>query len=117
LAELEQSFSDLIFNSRYTQARPLQPALSYKVSVHALDHPGIVYNLARFFSERNLNIENLSTESYSAPHTGTKMFAVELKLNIPEDIAINKLRDAFIEHCDALNLDASFEPEHRQSYK
>lgn len=113
LSELEQGFTDLIFNSKYTQPKQQQPALSYKVNVHAIDHPGIVHNLARFFSERNINIEDLNTESYAAPHTGSKMFTVELKLSIPEGFSISQLRDAFIEHCDALNLDASLEPELR----
>ncbi len=112
ISEFEQSFSDLILSSKYTQPKQ-QGGLPYKVNVHALDHQGIVHNLARFFSERNINIEDLNTNSYAAPHTGSKMFAVDLKLNIPENISVRQLREAFIEHCDNLNLDASFEPASR----
>lgn len=107
---LEEEFSDLVITCKYTQ--PKQPAkgLSYKVNVVALDHQGIVNKLAHFFSEKNINIENLSTQSYAAPHTGSKMFAVEMTLTVPENISISQLRDAFIQHCDDMNLDASFEP-------
>lgn len=111
LSEPKPDFSDLVFNTKYTQPRQQQPSLIYKVNVLALDHQGIVHNLARFFSERNINIEDLNTSSYAAPHTGSKMFSVKLKLSIPETVSITQLRDAFIEHCDSLNLDASFEPE------
>jgi glycine cleavage system transcriptional repressor len=113
IPELEKNFSDLIFSSKFTQPRQHQPSLSYTANVHALDHQGIIHNLAQFFSDRNINIENLNTSSYAAPHTGSKMFSVDLKLSIPESISINQLREAFIEHCDSLNLDASFEPESR----
>jgi len=110
IPEFEKKFSDLIFSSKYTQTRQLQPGLAYKVTVHALDHQGIVHNLASFFSERNINIEDLNTNSYAAPHTGSKMFTVDMVLNIPEQHSISQLRDAFIGHCDNLNLDASLEP-------
>lgn len=108
-SEIENKFSDLIINTKYTQARQIESSLSYKVKILALDHQGIVHNLARFFSERDINIEDLHTKSYPAPHTGSKMFAVELRINIPNETSISRLRDAFIEHCDNLNLDASFE--------
>lgn len=113
IPELENNFTDLTISSKYTQPRQLQPSLSYNVNIHALDHQGIVHNLARFFSDRNINIEDLNTSSYAAPHTGSKMFSVDLKISIPENSSISKIRDAFIEHCDNLNLDASFEPESR----
>ncbi|MDH5518382.1 MAG: glycine cleavage system protein R [Gammaproteobacteria bacterium] len=110
IPELEQEFSDLVFNSKYTERKARHSGLSYKVKIHALDHQGIVHHLARFFSARNINIEELSTSSYAAPHTGSKMFTVDLKLYIPEGTSLSQLRDAFIQHCDDLNLDASFEP-------
>lgn len=113
-SDIEKKFTDLTFSSKYTHPKQLQPSLSYTVNVHALDHQGIVHNLARFFSDRNINIENLNTNSYAAPHTGSKMFSVDLSLSIPENTSIIQLREAFIEHCDDLNLDASFEPESRK---
>ena len=111
--ELEKKFTALTFTTKLTKPRHQASCLTYKVNVHALDHQGIVHNLARFFSERNINIEDLNTNSYAAPHTGSKMFSVDMTLSIPENTPLIQLRDAFIEHCDSLNLDASFEPEAR----
>ena len=111
LPDLEKKFSDLVFSTKETQAKSKQPGMTYKVNVLSLDHQGIVHNLARFFSDHNINIEDLSTSSYAAPHTGSKMFNVDIRLCIPDSIVISQLRNAFIEHCDNLNLDASFEPE------
>jgi len=84
--------------------------LRYSVEVVALDHPGIVHNLARFFSDQGINIEELVTNRYAAAHTGTPMFAVRMQIDIPSSITIALLRDQFMDFCDELNLDAVLEP-------
>lgn len=75
-----------------------------------MDHPGIVNQLAEFFSERDINIEDMVTNSYSAAHTGTPMFSVHMSVGIPSEIHIAALREEFMDYCDALNLDAVIEP-------
>ena len=80
--------------------------IPYSVEVAALDHPGIVNNIAAFFSSRDINIVNLQTESYSAPHTGSPMFSLNMTISIPSDINIAHLRDLFLDTCEELNLDA-----------
>jgi glycine cleavage system transcriptional repressor len=84
--------------------------LPYGVDVVSLDHPGIVHNLASFFSQRNINIQDLSTSSYAAAHTGTQMFAVHMVLDVPASTHIATLREEFLDFCDRLNLDAVIEP-------
>lgn len=84
--------------------------LPYGVEVVAMDHPGIVHHLASFFSKREINIEDMSTSSYAAAHTGTPMFSVHMTVGIPSSIHIASLRDEFMEFCDNLNLDAILEP-------
>ena len=94
-----------------TRARELsQPVLPYHVEVVALDHPGIVHNLAKFFSRFGINIEELSTDTYPAPHTGTQMFSVQMEVGVPAKTPIPTLRGEFFDYCDDLNLDATFEP-------
>jgi glycine cleavage system transcriptional repressor len=86
------------------------PLVPYSINVVAMDHPGIVHNLANFFALRGINIEELSTDTYPAPHTGTTMFSVNMTVGIPADTHIPTLRGDFLDHCDSLNLDAIFEP-------
>jgi len=94
-----------------TEPRPRNgDFLPYAVDVVALDHPGIVHNLANFFSARNINIQDLSTASYAAAHTGTPMFSVHMILDVPADTHIASLREEFLDFCDRLNLDAVIEP-------
>jgi len=97
--------------ARRTEARkPATDLLPYSVDVVALDHPGIVHHLAEFFSSRDINIEELSTATYAAAHTGTPMFSVHMTVNVPASVHIASLREEFMDFCDELNLDAVLEP-------
>ena len=84
--------------------------LPYTVEVVAIDHPGIVYQIASFFSARDINIRELNTNCYAAAHTGTSMFAMSMTVDIPADVRIAQLREDFLEFCDDLNMDAVLEP-------
>lgn len=105
------SSDDLNVISRRTEARQTgRDLLPYAVDVVAMDNPGIVHNLASFFSARSINIQDLVTTSYAAAHTGTPMFSVRMTLEIPARTHIGSLRDEFMDFCDQLNLDAMIEP-------
>jgi len=99
-----------IIHKRTQQRERTQPAIPYVVEVVAMDHPGIVRNLAAFFSRNGINIEELQTDTYPAPHTGTPMFSVAMTVGIRADVHIPTLRGHFLDYCDDLNLDATFEP-------
>jgi len=95
---------------KHTQARDTKPALAYSVNVVALDNPGIVHEIAQYFSNQNINIDDLQTGTYSAPHTGTQMFNLCMTIRISADTHIASLRESFMEFCDEINLDAVIEP-------
>jgi len=96
---------------RKTDVRPPEDnRMPYAVDVVALDQQGIVYNLADFFSSRDIEIADVATRSYAAAHTGAPMFAVQMAVNVPSSIQIAQLREEFLEVCDRLNLDAILEP-------
>jgi glycine cleavage system transcriptional repressor len=82
----------------------------YAVEVTALDNPGIVRNIASFFSNRNINIVDLQTERYAAPHTGSPMFALHMTIGLEADTNPAQLREDFMRACDELNLDAELGP-------
>ncbi|MBZ0070709.1 MAG: glycine cleavage system protein R [Thiohalobacteraceae bacterium] len=99
-----------IISRRTADREQHRDLLPYAVDVVALDNPGIVHNLANFFSTRQINIQDLTTTSYSAPHTGTPMFSVHMRVDIPARLHIATLRDEFMDFCDQFNLDAIIEP-------
>jgi glycine cleavage system transcriptional repressor len=110
IPRLESSLELMITVKRTAERAPAGGMIPYMVDVIAMDHPGIVHELAAFFSEHNVNIEEMSTGSYPAAHTGTPMFSLNLIISIPAQIPIARLRDQFMDFCDELNLDAVMEP-------
>jgi len=110
LGGAERRLGLTIVAKRTEARRPAADLLPYSVDVVALDHPGIVHHLAEFFSSRDINIEELSTATYAAAHTGTPMFSVHMTVNVPASVHIASLREEFMDFCDELNLDAVLEP-------
>jgi glycine cleavage system transcriptional repressor len=117
LAKLESELkklsdaSGITVSVRRTEQRtPRKDVVTYSVDVVSLDQPGIVFNLAGFFSSRGIDIAELTTRSYAAAHTGAPMFAVQLIAHLPSKIHVAALRDEFMDFCDQFNLDAILEP-------
>jgi glycine cleavage system transcriptional repressor len=110
IPELQKALGLTMISERTEPAVSKAPLLPYGVDVVALDQPGIVHNLAGFFADRNINIEDMVTSSYAAAHTGTPMFAVRITLGIPADLHIASLREEFMDFCDGMNIDAVLEP-------
>ena len=84
--------------------------MPYGIQVVALDTPGIIKEISNFFSHQDINIENLQTDAYKAPHTAAPMLVLNMTVNIPINMHIADLRERFTLFCDDLNLDASMEP-------
>lgn len=117
LSRLEQGLDklckdgDLQVSIKKTDAKPAEEGrMPYAVDIVSLDQEGIVYNLANFFTSRDIEIADVATRSYAAAHTGSPMFAVQMAVNVPSTVHISQLREEFHELCDQLNLDAILEP-------
>lgn len=110
LSALGEQLGLTIIHKRTQKRERTQAAVPYSVEVIAMDHPGIVYKLSTFFARNGINIEELDTSTYPAPHTGTPMFSVHMTVGIPASTHIPTLRGDFLDYCDDLNLDAIFEP-------
>jgi glycine cleavage system transcriptional repressor len=102
---------NLIVTCKRTEPRKhAKDLMPYSVEVISIDQPGIVHELAQFFSNRDINIQELNTTQYAAAHTGTPMFALHLTANIPASMHIAGLRDEFLDFCESQNMDAIIEP-------
>ena len=87
-----------------------EDCIPYGVDVICLDQSGIVFNLSEFFAARKIEISDLVTRRYAAPHTGAPMFSVQMAVSIPASAPIGQLREDFHELCEQLNLDSILEP-------
>lgn len=117
LASLETELHDYC-NARgmaylFRRSGERQPisALPYIVTVTAMDHPGIVRDVAAFFSERSINILELTTETQPAPHTGTPMFSLKMTVEMPTTENMAQLKRTFQSFCIDQDLDGEMELE------
>ncbi|HVC37340.1 MAG TPA: glycine cleavage system protein R [Gammaproteobacteria bacterium] len=110
LPKLEKRLTLSLSARRTTEREPRHNLVPYAIDAVCLDQPGIIFNLANFFAERNIGIADLVTHGYPAAHTGAPMFAVQMAVNIPANLHIGGLREEFMDFCDRLNLDAIMEP-------
>lgn len=110
LPTIEKRLRLTVMGKRTEAERSDGTTLPYTVEVVCLDHPGIVHQLAGFFSGHGINIHDLYTDSYRAAHTGSPMFSASMTINVPSDMHIARLREEFLDFCDELNLDAVLEP-------
>ncbi len=83
--------------------------LPCRVEVVAMDQPGIVHEVTAFFARRGINIAELATDTYAAPHTGTPMFSLAMTVQLPVGVAPGELRQAFQSFCDAQMIDGTLE--------
>lgn len=83
--------------------------LPYKISIVAMDHPGIVHQVTDFLAQHQINVEELQTDSYAAAHTGTPMFSMDISVALPSSTNLAEFRKNFTAFCDELNLDVTFE--------
>lgn len=80
-----------------------------RINAVAIDHPGIVYRLSQFFAERGINIRELDTERYAAAHTGSPLFSVTMRIDVPADQALAALREQLSNFTNDLNIDCTLE--------
>ncbi len=104
-----ESAAGLIVTVKPTGAPAEHPAeietLPYNLTVHSMDHPGIVQAVTHHLAADGVNIRSLDTHVESAPHTGTAFFHFHAHLDIPADRNIAKFRAQLEELAERLNID------------
>lgn len=101
----------LSINSNRVQAlKSTSGLMPYAIDAVCPDRLGVVYEIAKFMADNDLQIQDLYTNTYQAANTATQMFSVHMTINIPADTAISLIRNDFMDFCDRLNLDAIMEP-------
>ena len=88
--------------SRLTSFRGFVP---YDIVVLGADHEGIVNRVARYLASENINVEEMDTYVTNAPNTGTPLFSMFAKVQVPPEVALSKLRRKLAEVGDELDVD------------
>ncbi len=77
------------------------------IEVEGVDQAGIVFKVARFLADHNINIETLKSRKKYSPNSGTALYSMEITANIPEGIAMQDFDDQLDSLANELNVDIS----------
>ncbi|MFU1924637.1 glycine cleavage system protein R, partial [Klebsiella pneumoniae] len=72
-------------NAHVTRAQ----ALPYVAYVSAVYRPDILNELCQFFIDHNIELENLTCDTYQAPHTNTTMLNATITVTLPAGTQIS----------------------------
>jgi glycine cleavage system transcriptional repressor len=84
--------------------------MSYSVDIVGLNAPDITHVLAQFFAAQGIAIRDLATLPYNSPNNATDMLTLRMQVDIPANVRLALLKEAFFDLCDELNLDATLDP-------
>jgi glycine cleavage system regulatory protein len=113
LAEALQALSEtgLQVTAERSSETPSPARRTLYLELVGQDHPGIVHDIAHALATRDIGIEDLSTETYSASMAGGTLFEARATLSVPESVASEELRDLLEGLADELMVDISLEQE------
>jgi len=78
------------------------------------DHPGIIRTISRVLADHGVNIEELETETTSAPMSGDTLFRARASLRIPPTLSLDRLRGILEGLAGELMVDVALEEDRLQ---
>jgi glycine cleavage system transcriptional repressor len=79
--------------------------LPYQIEVEGADDEGIIHEVARYLSERGINIESVDSETTPAPISGSPLFAMTAQVVAPPTLAGQGWEAGLQEIADRMNLE------------
>lgn len=103
-----QGATGLVFTSRRTKSPEehrkgeVSPAI---IVAEALNHEGIVRAVSSALHKVGVNIVSLETTAYNAPVTGSPLFKLEARVDLPRGVTMRKVREAMLAVAEHENID------------
>ena len=77
------------------------------IDVEGIDQTGIVFKISRYLADNDINIENLTSRRSISPESGTALYFMKIKVQLPETISLEQLEGGLSQVGEKLNLDIS----------
>jgi glycine cleavage system transcriptional repressor len=75
------------------------------VVAEALNYEGIVRSVSTALHQVGVNIVSLETTAYNAPVTGSPLFRLEARVDVPRGVTVRKVREAMERVAEQENID------------
>lgn len=77
----------------------------HDISVEGVDHAGIVYKISSFLAHKDINIETLTSEKKYSPNSGTALYSMNIKVNLPVSVSVQELEKGLEELAGDLHVE------------
>jgi glycine cleavage system transcriptional repressor len=108
--ELEAGFHILVRKTKSPEEHRRAAVIPCLVRVDAIDHEGIVHAVSLAIHKLGVNIVSLETSSYNAPITGSPLFRLEARLDIPRSQSLASVRATLESVAEHENIDIDVRP-------
>jgi glycine cleavage system transcriptional repressor len=88
---------------------PTAVGIPYRLRTFAMDQPGIVHRITDLLHRQGINVEELETRSQPRPQSGSPLFSMDVRLTVPPEVSLKKLRLELETLCDTLNCDVELQ--------
>ena len=104
-AALERELGLVVTIKETTAQKSGADYLGYQLKIGGLDRPGIVAHISALLSRLHVNVAALDSQLSYAPLSGTPMFQLRARLQVPSSLALPMLRSEISQLCEEENLD------------
>lgn len=109
VGELESSLGLSIMSKWTERPSTKTPFLPYQLKVTGFDRPGIVHQVSELLTRLDINVASLESRLSFAPLSGTPMFVLDARLQVPGPTTLRRLKQELSATCDEVDLDFSIE--------
>ena len=103
--EREKGIAAFIREAEAEDTQKQIPHFTKTIHVEGVDQAGIVFKISRFLADENINIENLTSQRVNSPGSGTAIYFMEIKVQVPEKISLEHLEKGLSRVGEELNLE------------
>ncbi|NIW95320.1 MAG: hypothetical protein GWN20_21285 [Phycisphaerae bacterium] len=75
------------------------------INVEGIDQTGIVFKISRYLANSEINIGSLTSRRTTSPESGTALYFMEIKVQVPERISVEQLENGLSQVGEELNLE------------
>jgi glycine cleavage system transcriptional repressor len=112
-AEIPKKCSDLGLHGEVKITTPHKQDTTsrpYLVETISLDTQGIVHSVTELLQEFGINVDDLETDTTAAPWTGAPMFHMRIRISVPANVSVPKIREKLEDIAFNQDLDIRFDP-------
>ena len=99
-----------VVSSRSSRNDAAAETIPYVAEITGADRPGVLAQMVRFFSERQISIEDFHATTSRAAYGEARIGSIHFTVGLPTSLSLATIRGEFMDLCDELNVDGVLAP-------